>query len=112
VSGEDAEPYERLAQLAERELALVSAFEPERMDELLALIHERTALVQALPERPPAVAHPALARAAALQQRTTALLTRLRSELGRTLGELERARRAARGYGVGVSRPARLDRSG
>jgi hypothetical protein len=112
VTGEDAAPYERLAELAERELALVCAFEPERMDELVALIQERTALVETLPARPPAFARPALARAAALQQRTTAMLIRVRSELGRSLGELDRARRAAHGYGMGLSRRPRLDRRG
>ncbi len=106
-------PYERLAELAERELALVSAFELSRLGELVALAEERTALVESLPERPPADAKLALARAAALQQRTTATLVRLRGELGRTLGELDRSRRAAHGYGAGIRTPrARLDRSG
>jgi hypothetical protein len=108
----DVAVYERLAELAERELAIVCAFEPRRIDELLSVIEERDALVAMLPERPPALARPALARAFALQQRTTATLTRLRSELGRSLSELERARRAARGYGMQVRRPARLDRTG
>jgi hypothetical protein len=112
VSAQDAAPYERLAELAERELAIVCAFEPHRIDELLDVIEERNALVATLPERPPALARAPLARAAALQQRTTATLTRLRGELGRSLGELERARRAARGYGMQLPRRARLDRSG
>jgi hypothetical protein len=107
-----AAPYERLADLAERELALVSAFELRRLGELVALAQERTALVATLPARPPAVARPALARAGALQQRTTAALTRLCSELGRTLGEVDRARRAAHGYGMGLPARPRLDRSG
>jgi hypothetical protein len=112
VSEQDAAPYERLAELAERELAIVCAFEPRRIEELLAVIEERDALVATLPERPPAVARLPLARAAALQQRTTATLTRLRGELGRALGELDRTRRAAHGYGMQVPRRARLDRSG
>jgi hypothetical protein len=37
---------------------------------------------------------------------------RLRGELGRTLGDVERARRAAHGYGMGIRPRARLDRSG
>jgi hypothetical protein len=112
VTSAAAAPYERLAELAERELALVSAFELSRLGELVALAQERTALVETLPERPPAVAKPALARAFAFQQRTTATLARLRGELGRTLGDVEHARRAAHGYGMGLRSRARLDRSG
>jgi hypothetical protein len=113
VSATEAAPYERLAELAERELAIVSAFAPHRLDELLGVIEERDALVATLPERPPALARPALARAFALQQRTSATLARLRGELGRALGELERARRAAHGYRMQVAqRRPRLDRSG
>ncbi len=112
MSDEDAAPYERLAELAERELAIVCAFELRRIDELLDVIEERDALVASLPARPPVLARAALARAAALQQRTSATLTRLRGELGRSLGELEHARRAAHGYGMQLGRRSRLDRSG
>ena len=108
----DVATYERLAELAERELAIVCAFEPRRIDELLSVIEERDALVATLPARPPAFARPALARAFALQERTSATLVRLRGELGRSLGELERARRAAHGYGMQIARRPRLDRSG
>jgi hypothetical protein len=91
-------PYERLAELAERELALVTAFEPSRLGELVALQQTRTSLVSLLPERPPASARGALLRAHEAQQRTTAALTVLCDQLGRELGEVDRGRAAARGY--------------
>jgi hypothetical protein len=103
VSVSELAPYERLAELAAREHALVAAFELARIGELVALAQERTTLVERLPARPPAAAGPALARAAALQQRTTALLERVCRDAGRELAELDRARRAARGYGMGLA---------
>ena len=48
----EASPYERLVALAERELALVTAFEPSRIGELVALQQSRTTRVPALPARP------------------------------------------------------------
>jgi hypothetical protein len=89
-------PYERLAALAERELALVTAFEPSRIGELVALQQTRTTLVAALPARPPDAARPALLRAHELQLRTTAALTV----------------QAARGYGTGAPARPVLDRMG
>jgi dihydroorotase-like cyclic amidohydrolase len=111
VSDETA-PYERLAELAEREHALVAAFDLSRIGELVALAQERTRLVAGLPARPPATARPALARAAALQERTTAALVLLRAELGQRLGELDRARRAANGYGMGLRARSCVDHAG
>lgn len=108
----DAGPYEQLAELAERELAIVSAFALERLGELVAIAQQRARLVAALPDRPPAEARLALARAAALQQRTTAALTRLLAELGRDLGDVERGRRAAAGYGLQAPARPVLDRAG
>ena len=110
----DAAPYERLAEMAEREHALVTAFDVTRMGELVALAQERTSLVASLPARPPVVARSALLRAAAFQERTTAALGHLVADLGRELGEVDRGRRAARGYGVGLPERERrvLDRAG
>jgi hypothetical protein len=105
-------PYEQLAQLAERELALVTAFEPARLGELVALQQTRTTLVAALPASPPAAARPALLRAHELQQRVTAALTVLCDQLGRDLTGLERGRQAARGYGAVAPAPSLVDRAG
>lgn len=104
--------YERLAELAERELALVTAFEPSRLGDLAALQQARTTLVASLPERPPPSARPALLRAHEAQLRTTAALTVLHDQLGRELGDVDRGRRAARGYGTGPGERRLLDRAG
>jgi len=105
-------PYERLAELAERELALVTTFEPARIGELVALQQTRTTLVAALPARPPAAARPALVRAHELQQRVTAALTVLCDQLGRDLTGLDRGRQAARGYATAATAAPLLDRTG
>lgn len=105
--------YERLAELAERELALVTAWEPSRIGELVALQQTRTTLIASLPAAPPPGARSALVRAHDCQQRTTAALTVLCDQLGRDLSGLDRGRQAARGYGTGAP-PARpvLDATG
>lgn len=105
-------PYERLAELAERELALVTAFEPSRIGELVALQQTRTTLVASLPERPPAAARDALLRARACQERATAALTVLCDQLGHELGAVDRGRRAARGYAAAAPPRPLLDRTG
>jgi len=108
----EAAPYERLAELAERELALVTAFEPSRIGELVALQQTRTTLVASLPERPPASARSLLTRARECQLRTTAALQVLCDQLGHELGAVDRGRQAAQGYAaVAASRPV-LDRTG
>jgi hypothetical protein len=104
--------YERLAELAERELALVTAWEPTRIGELVAIQQMRTTLVAALPASPPAAARPALLRAHECQQRTTAALTVLCDQLGRDLSGLDRGRQAARGYGTGAPARPVLDATG
>lgn len=104
--------YERLVELAERELALVTAFEPSRIGELVALQQTRTTLVASLPPRPPAGARPALLRAHELQSRTTAALTVLCDQLGHELGGVDRGRQAARGYGAPAPARPLLDRTG
>ena len=106
----DVAPYERLAELAERELALVTAFEPARLGELVALQQTRTTLVASLPERPPAAARPALLRARELQERISAALAVLCDQLGRDLHGLDRGRQAARGYGAAVPARSLVDR--
>jgi hypothetical protein len=107
-----AAPYELLAELAERELGLVSAFEPGSAEDLFALARERDALVATLPSAPPVEAQPALARASYLQARTTATLATLCAGVARSLGDVERAHRAARGYGGGIPRRRGLERTG
>ncbi|HKG38790.1 MAG TPA: hypothetical protein VKB25_07360 [Conexibacter sp.] len=109
----DTAPYERLAELAERELALVTAWEPSRIGELVALQQTRTTLIASLPASPPEGARPALLRAHECQQRTSAALTVLCDQLGRDLSGVDRGRQAARGYGTGAapSRPV-LDATG
>lgn len=107
----DLAPYEQLAELAERELELVTAFEPGRVGELVALQQRRTTLVSSLPQTPPRDARPALLRARALQERTTAVLTVLCDQLGRELADLDRGRRAARGYAAAASSRPSLDAS-
>jgi hypothetical protein len=108
----ETDPYERLAELAERELALVTAFEPSRIGELVALQQTRTTLIASLPAKPPRHARAALLRAHELQERTTAALTVLCDQLGRELGDVGRGRRAARGYGTGAPARPVLDRTG
>ncbi|MDO8184480.1 hypothetical protein Q5424_03235 [Conexibacter sp. JD483] len=98
------EPYERLAALAEQELALVIEQELDAQA-LSALLMERDSVVAALPGRPPSEAAPPLARAAALQERITLELATRVAETKRSLGLVEQGRRTARGYGD--QRPAR-----
>jgi hypothetical protein len=105
-------PYERLAELAERELALVTAFEPSCIGELVALQQTRTTLVASLSETPPAAARPALLRAHECQLRTTAALTVLCDQLGHELGAVDLGRTAARGYAAAAPARPLLDRTG
>jgi len=107
-----AEPYEALAALAERELALVTAPELPTLEQLDELLLERDALVAALPQTPPAEAKPALARAMALQERTTAELARRAAEVRRSIGDVELGRRVARGYGTAGGPSGGLDWAG
>lgn len=108
----EAEPYEALAALAERELALVSAPELPTLEQLDALLLERDALVAVLPATPPASAGPALARAVALQERTTAELTRRAAEVRRSIGDVGLGRRTAQGYGTTGAVASGLDWAG
>lgn len=105
-------PYERLADLAERELALVTAFEPSRIGDLVALQQTRSTLVASLPAQPPAAARPALLRAHECQLRTTAALELLCDQLSHELGDVHLGRTAARGYAASAPPRPVLDRTG
>jgi hypothetical protein len=107
-----AEPYERLASLAEEELALVTAEALPDADALEALVAERDRIVTALPARPPTAAKPALARAAALQERTTGELAVRLSEARDALDHVGQGRRVARGYGDASPQRGMLDLAG
>jgi hypothetical protein len=100
-----ADVYEALVRLGKHELELIEAGALEDAAEVQL---RRAELLDRLPPEAPPAARAALERAAALQaQLTTALAGRLR-ELRAELGQVDRGRRAARGYG-GVHRapPAR-----
>jgi hypothetical protein len=101
--------YEALAELAERELELVSAGDIDQLPQLHA---ERRALVASLPATPPLAARPALERAAALQARVgTALAARI-AETGEGLRRLSRGRSAMHGYAPRIERSKLVDRAG
>jgi hypothetical protein len=87
--------YERLAELAEAELA---ACEDGRPEDLADLYEEAAAIRASLPGRPPAEAEPALRRAAAAQARIAELLSARLAERGGDLERVHRARDAARAY--------------
>jgi hypothetical protein len=92
----DADPYARLAELAEAAAALA---EQGRVEELDAIFERSGAIAASLPARPPRSARPQLERAAAAQER---LGTTLGASLDATRAELElidRGRRATRSYG-------------
>ena len=104
-----ADPYSRLADLAERERTLVAE---GRFEELDALGAVRERLIATLPERPPATARPALERAAALQREVTAALTAARDEVAAELRRLDLGRTTMRGYGAGAPPATLVDRAG
>lgn len=99
------EAYERLAELAEAELA---ACEGERPEDLTDLYEEAERLRASLPtgQAPPEAA-PALHRAAAAQQRIGELLTARLADRGTEIGHLQRARDAARAYATTADARAR-----
>jgi ABC-type transporter Mla subunit MlaD len=112
MSARPEEPYEALVFLAEREVALLSAYRSDRQPELQQLAREREALIATLPPQAPAEARPALERAAELNDRSHALLVHHREELVHQLGDTARTRRAAHGYGRTLPQRSRwLDRS-
>jgi hypothetical protein len=102
-------PYELIADIAERELALVDAGALERLPSLHA---ERAALLATLPARPPADARVALSRAAATQARVTATLEARMVAVRDELSRLGRGKTAVRGYMPVTAPPRRFDHSG
>jgi hypothetical protein len=102
-------PYDRLAELAEHELTLVSA---GAMEELPSIYGERDEILAALPPRPPAEARGALERAALLQDRVTATLA---ARMREVVGELQRVstgRAVIHGYQPALAPRHRLDLTG
>jgi hypothetical protein len=87
--------YERLAELAEAELA---ACTEERPEELEGLYAEAAEIRAALPGSPPVEAEPALRRAALTQQRIGEVLGVRLAERDGDLDRLRRGRDAARAY--------------
>jgi hypothetical protein len=95
TEGVDVAPYERLAHLAEAELA---ACEGGRTEDLADLYTEAEAIRASLLGQPPVEAEPALRRAAAAQQRIGQLLGARLAERGGEVERVHRAREAARAY--------------
>jgi hypothetical protein len=87
--------YEHLADLAEAELAVCEGDRPEDLPDLYT---EAEKIRASLPGRAPAEAAPALRRAAVAQQRIGELLSARLAERGTEIGQLYRAREAARSY--------------
>jgi ketosteroid isomerase-like protein len=102
-------PYDALAELARRELELVSSGD---IDELPALHARRASLVTALPATPPPAARPALERTAALQARVTEALAERVRDTGADLGRIGQGRTAMRGYAPPVERHKLVDQAG
>jgi hypothetical protein len=94
-----AQPYETLARSLERELELIGE---GALDELDALYAERAALLESLPAVAPAEARPALQRVALMNKRVEIEILRRREALLADVATVERAERAARGYGAAV----------
>jgi hypothetical protein len=102
-------PYDALADIAQRELELVSAGAVDRLSELHA---QRHAIVATLPTTPPATARPALERAADLHARVTALLQDRMRDTGAELRRLSQGRTAMRGYAPPVEPLKLVDQAG
>lgn len=102
-------PYEALAQLAERELELVSA---GTLDDLPALHQRRDALVAALPAAAPSAARPALERAAAVQALVSQVLAEGLHAASAELRKVGHGRAAVNGYAPPSDRVKLVDRAG
>jgi hypothetical protein len=102
-------PYDALADIAQRELELVSAGAVDKLSELHA---QRHAIVATLPPTPPATARPALERAAGLHAQVTALLQERMRETAAELRKLTQGRTAMRGYAPPVDRLKLVDQAG
>jgi hypothetical protein len=92
-----ADPYLRLAELAETEQRLV---EEGHLEQLEPHYEEATAIVATLPERPPESAREPLERAARAQEAVAALLGTGLAETRAELGRLRRGRDLASAYGA------------
>ncbi len=103
-----AEPYEALAGLIERELALVAERDFEGV---AALSVTRAALVRDLPATPPESARVALVRCDLLQRRVGVELARVREAILLELRQLRLAQRTAAGYRPARERMSRIDAS-
>jgi hypothetical protein len=88
-------PYDRLVELAERQLAAVSEGRWEELDELQA---EQAALVASLPDAPPPHARDALERAAAANDRARAITQGTHGALQAEMGRLRTGQRALGAY--------------
>jgi hypothetical protein len=102
-------PYELIADLAQRELELVTA---GALDELPALHRERAAVLAALPPSPPPAAGPLLERAAATQAKVTAALDGRMRALAEEMTRLGRGTAAVLGYKPPVVPQRRFDHRG
>ena len=100
------DPYEALAGIVERELALVAERD---FDGLAELKRERAILERTLPATPPACARATLERCMALQQRVRIELMRVRDALLFELGHVRHGQRAAAGYAPARRRVLRVD---
>jgi hypothetical protein len=100
-----AAPYERLAEIAEAELAACEAVRPEDLADLYA---EAEAIRAALPAgQAPAEAEPALRRTAAAQRRIGELLGGRLARHHEDVERVHRAREAARAYATAADARAR-----
>jgi len=101
------EPYQALLAHAELELELAGRGEVQALTALAARWQEITA---ELPERPPPLAAPLLARARLIHERTRIELQRLRESVLSELAANKHARRIAEGYAGHLPRRPRVDR--
>lgn len=102
--------YVRLGELAESELALVTA---GHFDQLEELWEEREKLLASLPAVPPQSAEPFLRRAVALSDEAQAAIRAAQSEIARELGSVGQSRAVGRAYAppTGEPEPRSLDLS-
>lgn len=89
-------PYDQLADLAERELDAVRS---DRHEDLYALHLERDAVMAALPAHAPDEARGALMRASVAQAGLVSALAASRDAMGRELTKLRTGRGAVQAYG-------------
>lgn len=102
MSTPETAPYEVLAAMIERELALLGE---SRLEELAQLKLARDDLLSSMPAAPPAAAREALERCALLQQRVRIEILRVREAVLLELAQLDRVRRTAEGYAPRSLRP-------